>query len=674
MNTSTDKQPEDYEDNPVGAALRWADEIRAANKALETSRNQGDEAVKAYLDERDTNEAGKKHWALFHSNTEQLKALLYGNTPKANVNRRFADAEDDAARVAGEMAERILHSDIEKRGDTAADAFGDALEDRLLPGVGTVRVRYTMQEEEVPETPAVLDEATGQEMAPAVPATTRIVSEDAPTDYVYWKDFLWSPARVWAEVTWVGFGADLGKRAFVARFGEDLWKLVPKKSTAKEEDKDKDPWSRVRVWELWHKDEGKVYWYVEGFERILDVKDDPLGLDGFFPCPKPMFANTTTGKLVPKPDYMMAKDLYTEINAVTVRINRLQDVIKAVGVYDKTSDEVKRLLDEAIQNELLPAENWGAFLEKGGIQGAIQMFPLDTYVNAMSVLRDYRRELVDALFQVTGQSDIMRGQATQAGASATEQAVKARFGSVRVQRRQDEFARFVSDAQALKLEIVSKHFQPQTILERSNAAYAFKDEAPEVVQQAVQLLKSDYHCYRVEVKPESVSLTDFAALKQERTEVMGALSTFFQGIAPIAQSMPGSMPFLLKMLQQTIAGLRGSSGMEGVIDAAIDQVEKQQAQAAANPQPQQQDPKLEVARMKMQGDQMKAQADIQKEQLKHQQDMERIAAETQAHDQQEQSQAIWNTREATQKALITHALKPPMPPGGGGGRPGGGFP
>jgi hypothetical protein len=65
------------------------------------------------------------------------------------------------------------------------------------------------------------------------------------------------------------------------------------------------------------------------------------------------------------------------------------------------------------------------------------------------------------LYQVTGQADIMRGQATVAGASATESAAKARFGSVRMQRRQDEFARFVSEAQALKLEVICKHFLPE---------------------------------------------------------------------------------------------------------------------------------------------------------------------------------------------------------------------
>ena len=75
-------------------------------------------------------------------------------------------------------------------------------------------------------------------------------------------------------------------------------------------------------------------------------------------------------------------------------------------------------------------------------------------------------ELMNLLFQVTGMSDIMRGQST-AGATATEQALKAKFASTRVQEFQNEFARFASDTQRIKAEIISKHFDPQTIAERS---------------------------------------------------------------------------------------------------------------------------------------------------------------------------------------------------------------
>jgi hypothetical protein len=64
-------------------------------------------------------------------------------------------------------------------------------------------------------------------------------------------------------------------------------------------------------------------------------------------------------------------------------------------------------------------------------------------------------------------SDIMRGQASQQ-TTATEQSIKARFASVRIQSMQDEFARFCSDTQRIKAEIISKHFDKNTIIKRAN--------------------------------------------------------------------------------------------------------------------------------------------------------------------------------------------------------------
>jgi hypothetical protein len=708
MSGTESTQPEDYQPTPEGWAKRWKAELDAARKEVELFQQRGRKVVEAFLDERGEVGAApaSTKWNLFHSGITNMQAMLYGNTPKADVARRFADSEDDVARIAGEMGERLLHTDLERRSDTAAEAFGEALEDWLLPGLGTVRVRYAFKPGMKPGQPAIVHPLTGAVQAEAVPEVETRLGEEAHVDYVHWQDFLWSPCRVWSQVTWVAFGADMGKAAFVKRFDEDTWKLV-RDTLAKEKDDDKpkDPWARVRVWEIWHREappvddsapedeaqeapgtaevaegeapeekpaedaEGQVFWYVEGYGRVLDMKPDPYGLEGFFPCPRPLVANPTTTKFIPRADYYLAQDLYLSINARASKIKLLEQAVKAAGGYDDSSTELVAILSETVQNRLLPVSNWGKFTERGGIQGAMQFLPIDIFVAAIQVLQGLQQTDIDMLYQVTGQADIMRGQATVAGASATESAVKARFGSVRMQRRQDEFARFVSEAQALKLELICKHFLPESILEKCNAQYAFKaDEAatPGITQQAVQLLKSDYSCYRVAVKPESISLTDFAQLKQDRMEVVGGLAQFMTAAAPLLSAAPDMQPFLLQLLQDAVAGLKGSSTMEGTIDAAIQSAKKKQEEAAANPQQAPQDPRLQAEQVKAQTQQMKGQADLAKEQMKHQNDLERIAAETQAHDAQEQSQARWNTRETLDKQLISNALKPKELPKPGG--------
>jgi len=651
-----------FSDDARGWAQRWQVELQAAREGVEKWHTQGKKIVRRYLDERDNEYLGETRWNLFTSNVQTQMATLYGQTPTVSVQRRWADANDDVARVAAELLERLLNSDIEKDSDTFAQALQYALEDRLLPGLGVVRVRYGAQFEEVPAVPAQVDPVTGAVLAPEVPATQRKVSEEVATDYLHWQDVLWSPARVWHEVRWLAFKAELGEAEFNARFDPTgellLWSKVPKANKPDDHrDKVASPWDRACVWEIWDKDRRKVDWYVEGYVEVLDSKPDPYGLEGFWPMPRPLLANTTTTKLMPRPDYALAQDFYNEIDLVSTRITLLERAIRVAGVYAKSEgNSIGRLVGEAQQNELIPVDNWAAFAEKGGIRGMIDWLPLEQITTALTALRDYRRELVDALYQVTGQADLMRG-ASDPRETAMAQGIKARFGSVRLQRLQDEIARFASDVQKLKAELISKHYDVASILAQSNAEFTFDMQ---VAPQAAELLKSSFAQYRIEVKPEAVSLTDFAALKQERMEVLAGLASFMQAAAPLGQQVQGSAPFLLQMMQWAVAGLRGSSGIEGVLDQAITAAQQaQEAAAQAGPQPQPPDPKVLAQQMKGQQEIAKVQAELQA-------DLMRTQAETQANAEKERQQAEWNVREQAQKTAIMQAARvnPNSPRGG----------
>ncbi len=656
------EREEGQETTPTGWAAYWQEELSAAKKEVEKWHTQGEKIIKRFRDERDSKAKGDTRWNLFSANILTQRPMLYGQTPKVSVDRRFADANDDLARVGAEMLERLLNTDIEKDSDSYARALKYVLDDRLLPGLGIARVRYVAEFEDVPEEPAQLD-AMGAEVSPAIPAYSKKTYECVETDYVHWTDYRWTAgARVQHEVTWVGFREKMSRPALVKRFGEALGKAVPLNGKSPKEGEGDNPRGRADVWEIWSKDEKRVFWYVEGFHTVLDEKPDPLGLDSFFPCPEPFLANVTTSTLVPRPDFVIAQDLYDQIDELSTRIALLVDAVRVAGVYDKSAGSLQKLLgrDAPRENGLVPVDNWAAFTEKGGIRGSIDWLPLEQITGAISVLSEHRRELVDALYQITGMSDIMRGQASTAATTATEQSIKAKFGSVRIQSLQDEFARFASDLQRLKAEIISKHFDVETILTCSNVGMT---EDAQLAPQAAELIKSKFGAYRIQVKPESVSLADFAALKADKMETLMGFSTFMQAAAPVAQQLPGSMPFLLKFLQWAMSGIRGSSGIESVLDAAIAQAEQaaQQPQQAAQQAP---DPKVITQQMKGQQDLAKVQAELQA-------DLMRTQADVQADAQREQNQAIWNVREAAQKHAIAQAGRALQPPkaGGPGGLP-----
>jgi len=642
-------------EDPRELASKWQVEIKTSQKELEKWHKQGDKIVKRFLDNRTVRDKSSK-LNLFTSNIQTLRAMLYGSAPKVDVRRRFADANDEPARVAAEMLERLLNTEIEDNGESYDEALFNGLNDRLLAGLGIARVRYEadFEQEEIEAQIGM----NGEILAEAY-VEDRKVSEDAVVDYVYWKDFLWSPARTWAEVRWVAFKAEMRKEDVEERFGEYYAHNLQYKSRKKFDDQGSadDPTQRADIWEIWCKDTNMVYWWSEGCERILDAKEDPLELDNFFPCPKPMFANLTTSSLEPTPDFVLAQDQYNEIDALTTRINMLQKAVKAVGVYDKSSEGVQRMMNEAYENQLIPVDNWALFAEKGGIAGQVAWMPLSDIVNAMDKLREYRKEVIELMYQVTGMSDVMRGAQTMGSTgTATEYLLKSRFGSIRVQEIQARFTDFAADLQRIKSEIICKHFDDQTIVQRSNMAMTTDAN---LIQPALQLLRDRTNEYRVEIESETMAMTDYAQLQSERSQYLDGLAKFLSTAAPMVTQVPQSLPFLLEMLKWGMAGFKGSSEIEQVMDQAIQKAQ----QAADQPQGQQPSPEQMKAQMEMQKQQMKSQAKMAEIQAKTQADMQKTQASTQADimktqanleadKQREMNQAYYNIQEEQAKAEL----------------------
>ena len=613
----------DFKSGPAGEAARWAVEIEGAKKNVKKWHKQARDINKRFLDDRAGSQKDETRLNLFTANVQTQRALMFGKEPKVDVRRRFDDHTDQIGRVCALMLERLLNTDVVDGTDGYRAAIGHALDDDLTVGMGSVRLRYEAQFKDQPYVEPVTqaDPETGEEveLAPGYQPEPAKVAEDVKCDYVHWRDQLWSPARTFSEVRWWAFRAYLTKDQVTARFGAKHAKKVPYKKNASAKDDvaeslRNDPWQRAEVWEIWSKEDEKVYWYCEGYDQILDSKPDPLGLDGFWPFPAPLMANLTSDEYLPRPDFLIAQDIYDEIDLVSTRITHLERAVKVVGAYDKSNEGVRRILSEGFDNDLVPVDNWAMFAERGGVDGAISWLPVDKVVGALDKLRDYRGELVKMLYEVTGMSDIMRGTSNEKGVTATEQALKAKFASVRMQYRQDRFARFATEALRIKAEIILKHFDADQIILRSNIE-ATPDNA--LAQQAVQLLRDERSKYKIEVKPESVSLTDFAALRDERMSFIQAIGQFLQAAGPMLQVMPESAPFLFQTLQWTAAGFRGGEVLEGVLDQAMRAAEQARIQAQnAPPQP---DPKVQAlekkAEIESQGMQQKFQLDAASKQL-----------------------------------------------------------
>ena len=624
-NKESEDQATPTEKTPAGWHKFWQKEYTAAEKRVRDFQKQGNEVNARFLDERKSSAIDHRgqmpsRLNLFHKNVSTLQNMLYGQTPRADVAREHQDPDDDAARVASYLLQRIIDADYEPSGEDCSTVLKACLQDRLIPGLGIARVRYEVE-------------------TSTVGGVEAVASELAPTEYVHWQDVLWGWGRTWNEIPWWGFRSWLTKEEATTRFGEKKADKLEYKNQIPTGDKpegagvdtdQKNNVQKAEIWEFWQKSDKKVYWWSEGCDYILDVKDDPLKLRGFWPIPKPLAANVTTTMFVPRADFVIAQDLYNEIDILQSRISTITRAVKVVGVYDQSAGgSVGRMLQEGAENNLIPVDNWAMFAEKGGLSGAIDWFPVQDVVATLQTLVEIQNNKIAQLNELTGMSEIMRGGAGGQYTAASSNQIAAKMGSIDVQALQDEFARFASDLEALKAEVIAKHFEPMTIMQQSNAQ--FVPEADRMlVGPAIGLIKSPGVKWRVTIRPESIAMIDYAQLKSERTEFLTAMATYLQSAQAVVQAVPGSLPILLEMLKWGMAGFKGSDYLEGTMDRAIDMAKKAPPQGQDDGKAAESQAKVQIEQMKQQTEQMKIQGDLQKIQAKARADLQNTQAKLQA--------------------------------------------
>lgn len=592
----------DYQ-SPNGMAARWLKELDAAEKVLKPFHSECEKINKEYLDKRDAYNNDVSKINIFWSNTQVLKATLYAKPPKIDVSRIFRDGEDDVARVAGTILERMLNNDIEQDNSPFDAAIRQGIEDWLIVGLGQLWVRY--EADIGRETTEAVMGPDGTEIVPAEEYEV-VTYEDAVSEYVHWRDFYWSAgARTWEEVRWVARRVHMSRDALVKRFGEKIGKIVPmSRAKSSDEQAKANPWSTAEVFEIWCKENRTVYWYCRGMDTVLDYRPDPLELENFFPCPAPLVANVTSSAYLPRADYAMGQDLYRQINEAQTRLKYLVRACKVTGVYDRSQPEIKIIMQDGVENTLVPVENWALLGEKGGLKGVIDFVPIDMVAAVIGKLREEIAAAKAELYEVMGIADIMRG-ASDSSETATAQQIKAQYGSTRLQFKQFEVARWVRDAMRIKAEIICQHFQPETIAQRSNIE---RSTDAMYGQQAIELLKQDHLLmYRLSVEADSMAAMDWARERDARTEFMTAIGGYIQSVTPLVQASPEAAPLLMKLMQWGLGGFRIGKQIESAIDQAVQAIEQAQMQPE---QPQQPDPKTaaEIERMTADSEAKRAQA------------------------------------------------------------------
>jgi hypothetical protein len=641
--------------NPVDASTKWLAELKLAKREDEKFIERGDRIIRRYRDDRKNFTTYGKRFNILWSNVETLKPALYGKTPRAEVSRRWKDS-DPVGRTASVIIERCLQYEIDK-GDFDA-SMKLAIIDRLLPGRGTVWVRFEEKELAQPVDALPGEEGGEAQVMPNAPYKY----ECTPVDYVFWKDVRYSPARCWDEVTWIARRVYMSQEDGIKRFGEDFKQVPLTHEPVGLDEMEKmgveglDDMKKAVVWEIWSKTTKQVFWVSEGYSKTLDIKDDPLGLDSFWPCPKPLFATQTTETLVPIPDYSLYQDQAEEIDMLTNRIAKLVEAVKVVGVYDASQQSVQRMLSEGVDNQLISVDTWAAFAEKGGLKGVVDFMPLDSVLQALRECYAAREQAKQVVYEITGISDIIRGS-TIASETAAAQQIKSQYASLRIKPRQTEVAQFASEVLRIKAQIMCDFYAPQTLVEMSGIMGTMDAQYAE---QAIMLLKSEpARGFRIEVASDSLVEMDEATEKQSRIEFLGAVGQFMDRALPVTQQVPELAPLMGEMLMFGVRAFKGGRMMESAFDEAMAKLNAPKPPEQPQPDPEQMkaEAMMQVEQGKMQLEQAKIQTQGQIEQFKAQQakELEQMRQEYESAREQVRQEA--ETQRLQMKAQIEAETK-----------------
>jgi hypothetical protein len=595
----------------------WLNHISAYEREFKEWEGRADKIVKRYRDENRTKSDGLSKFNILWSNVQTLVPATFARIPQPDVSRRFKD-NDPVGRVASMVIERALDFEIQNYPDYRQTLKSCVL-DRFLGGRGTAWARYEPHilavKQDLPQDGAQVTEDVDE-------PEEQLDYECAPVDYVHWRDFGHTVARTWEEVTGIWRKVYLTREACVERFGEGVGKTIPLDSRPEDmkkgETQSNDQYARALIYEIWDKETKNALWLSKSLGKFVDEKPDPLELEGFWPCPRPLFATLTNDSLVPVPDFVLYQDQANELDTLSDRINGLINALKVRGVYNAEFTELARLFTEGENNTLIPVKNFAAFAEKQGLKGAIDLVDLTPIAAALLAAYEAMEQVKQQIYDITGLADIVRGQ-SDAAETATAQQIKGQYASMRLNSMKHDVAQFATEVLQLKAQIMCAKFDPKTLMMISSSEQMSQQDQ-ELMPQALAMLKnSPMRSFRIEIAADSLVQLDEQQEKQDRMEMLEAIGGYLEKALPVVQNAPEVGPMVLELMKFAVTAFKVGKGVEGMIDETMDKVKAGIEQKMNQPKPP--DPEMMKVQAKQQADQAKLQADQQADMARAQADM-----------------------------------------------------
>lgn len=523
MGDSKDSISSTFGDNDQGEKFNaniWHNRISKGLQKEKKWRERGKNVLEIYADEERAETSSRSglgsenRFNILYANTETLMPALFSAVPKPNVTNRY-QTQDPIAKSAGEVIERVLSYSI----DTTdfKKTMQACVKHYLLPGRGVVRERL-IPEFEKKKVQIEVETENGIEI---VEETEEVLKKQTVrSELVQWDSFIVEPAKTWEDVTWIAFIHMLTKKEFERDFPD-----APPITVSKSRDEDDEEYgvdAKYKVYEVWDKNEKKVY-YLGDSDKPLRIMDDPLELEDFWPIPDPLYSIKRNETLVPIPEYTMYQYQHHELNQICHRIPDLIKSCKFNGIYDSEVTGIEGFL-KSRDSQLSPVPS--NLMRNGGIKSIIDFLDVSPIVQVISQLYVEREQIKSIIHEITGISDIIRGD-TNAAETARAQSIKEKYAGLRLRTRRDDVNDFIVKLLRIKAEIICRFFTTEQMQKISGI---------EITPEIEELIRSDVlFSYKIDIETDSTILADMDDEAQKRASIIESITQFMVTITPLVQ-------------------------------------------------------------------------------------------------------------------------------------------
>lgn len=561
------ESPEDSE----GSTIVRAEILKRIDDSLQIEkdwRNIGQKIQQIYRGELDASGVPSKGTSRFNSLNSNVCVLLpslFSRSPKADIRAR-SPMSDPFINQACDIMEQI--ADIILQDQSAFECIRKAVKENLLPGRGIVRVRW----DPIVETTQV----------PGNNNTMLNVHEklldQVELEHVYWEDFTYEQTSDWKNTGWIAFRHLMTEKVFMGYFADvpivQQWIAAGKKDeifrwtdkmasrareytgtvTQGQRDGLQDTIMKAMVWEFWDKSTREVVWICQDMAgNVLSIDPDPYKLRNFFPCPRPLTAVTTTDQQLPVPEYTIYQDLASEVDTLSQRIAAIAKRIKVVGAYNGSQEHLASILKQ--EDGEMTAVN-GLDIEFD-LKKHVWLLDIQMLVQSLQALYLARNEAKQAMYEVTGISDIVRGQ-TRASETLGAQRIKSQFAALRIEDRKRDVEAFSLGIIEIISEIVAEHFSPESI---------FFFTGIQVYPETMQVLQNDaMRISRIDVETDSTVTPDETAEQQSMSAMLQALGFVLQQVGPMVVQGIMPMPIAIELVKLAVSPFKGSRRIDELLD------------------------------------------------------------------------------------------------------------